>query len=279
MDSSAVRKETLGSQAERQERRENILNTKIECAEAKSNAHFVASSQHSARFAGGQPILIGHHSENSAKKAQQRTWSSMDKCVEESKKASILKGILGGVGKGGISSTDSDAIEKLEVKLAGLIMKQETMKAINKIMRNKKASRKDQEAIVCKHLGFTNKNVHAWFDAISGRNGSIYTYEMTNNNANINQTRKRIEELKKLHNSMTIEDKGNVDGIDWDVSEDDGRVIFNFLGKPCEEIRTILKSNGFKWSPYAEAWVRKITTNAINATKRIIEELNATLKT
>lgn len=50
-----------------------------------------ASDQHSARFYMGQPILIGHHSERSARAAQRRAHNAMSKAVAESDRASYWK--------------------------------------------------------------------------------------------------------------------------------------------------------------------------------------------
>ncbi|HIF9186989.1 TPA: DUF3560 domain-containing protein, partial [Photobacterium damselae] len=61
----------------------------------------------------------------------------------------------------------------------------------------------------------------------------------------------------------------------WSLYEDDGRIKFSFDGKPSEEVRAVLKSHGFKWSRYSMAWVRKITSNAVHATHRVLESLRA----
>lgn len=52
------------------------------------------------------------------------------------------------------------------------------------------------------------------------------------------------------------------------------RVIFEFNGKPSEEVRTILKRNGFKWSRYACAWVRKLTPNACYHARVVMQSLD-----
>ena len=43
------------------------------------------------------------------------------------------------------------------------------------------------------------------------------------------------------------------------------RLQIFFDGKPDEATRTELKSNGFRWSPKAEAWQRQLTNNAYYA--------------
>ncbi|POC45196.1 conjugal transfer protein TraC, partial [Vibrio vulnificus] len=34
---------------------------------------------------------------------------------------------------------------------------------------------------------------------------------------------------------------------------------------------SVLKSNGFKWSRFSGAWVRKITANAVSSTRYILK--------
>lgn len=46
-----------------------------------------------------------------------------------------------------------------------------------------------------------------------------------------------------------------------------------FDGKPDEEIRSLLKSNGFKWAPSQGAWQRQITANGKWALNRVVEKL------
>ena len=49
------------------------------------------------------------------------------------------------------------------------------------------------------------------------------------------------------------------------------QIIFD--GKPEAEVRTLLKSNGFKWAPSQGAWQRQITTNGKHALNSVVEKL------
>ncbi|MDD3222726.1 MAG: hypothetical protein EOM34_07125 [Clostridia bacterium] len=51
------------------------------------------------------------------------------------------------------------------------------------------------------------------------------------------------------------------------------RLQLLFDGKPSEEIRTILKSNGFRWSPSQKAWQRLLNDNALYSLKRVSEAI------
>lgn len=52
------------------------------------------------------------------------------------------------------------------------------------------------------------------------------------------------------------------------------RIQFIFDGKPDAEVRTILKSNGFRWAPSQGAWQRQLTANGKRAAKEVIKELS-----
>lgn len=65
----------------------------------------------------------------------------------------------------------------------------------------------------------------------------------------------------------------NYKGITVKQNKEANRLQVIFDGKPSENVRNILKSNGFKWSPSNEAWQRQLTENALCRLKRIIDSL------
>jgi hypothetical protein len=87
------------------------------------------------------------------------------------------------------------------------------------------------------------------------------SFALTNNNAEIRRCKARIEELTKREEKPAAEP---VEGDGWRFEEDraENRFVFEFDGKPSAEVRAMLKSNGFKWSPRRSQWVRMITGNA-----------------
>ena len=54
---------------------------------------------------------------------------------------------------------------------------------------------------------------------------------------------------------------------------DDNRLQIKFDYKPSEEVRNILKSNGFKWSPKNETWQRQLTSNALRSFEYIKDKI------
>lgn len=51
------------------------------------------------------------------------------------------------------------------------------------------------------------------------------------------------------------------------------RLQLRFDGKPDADTRTVLKQNGFRWSPSNGVWQRQLTDNANFALERVIKEL------
>ena len=169
-----------------------------------------------------------------------------------------------GVGTGGISSDDPQAVEKLEAKLATLEKHQEMMKAANAAIRMKDPVKRDAKLA---DLGYTPEQITQLIEPdFCGRIG-YPAYALQNNNANIQRIRGRIEELKKRSES-TLEvwefDRGRVV-----VNTTENRLQIIFDGKPDADIRTELKSEGFRWAPSQGAWQRQLTDNAMRAARRL----------
>ena len=58
-------------------------------------------------------------------------------------------------------------------------------------------------------------------------------------------------------------------------NREENRIQFIFDGKPSEEIRRILKSNGFRWALSQEAWQRKMSGNAFYSARAAMAALKA----
>jgi len=96
----------------------------------------------------------------------------------------------------------------------------------------------------------------------------VPSFTLTNNNAKIKST---IAKVKTMLNR--IETKENFTDIEFPngriTIEDDRIKIFNDE-KPEKEIIELIKSNGFRWSPFWKCWCRKHTENAMYVTKKLL---------
>lgn len=257
-------------QAQRRERYED----RAEKAEQSSQAAWEASRRATDGIPMGQPILVGHHSERRHRGALARSDSAMRRSVEESEKARYYAEKAASVGTGGISSDDPDALVKLRAELATIQAMQERMKAANKAIRANKTPEKQIPALVA--LGFSEEAANLIITPdFCGRVG-FPSYKLSNNNANAKRIEKRIEQLEALRQRKTVE--AETDGYRYREDSEENRVMFEFDGKPAEDIRAILKRHAFKWSPSRGAWVRQMTNAGIYAGQQVRKALDGLQK-
>ena len=265
----------LGDYQERQEAKRERLEERAAKAAAVSNERFNTASTLGKMLPFGQPILVGHHSEAKHRKRAESINTNMRKSVEAQDKADYLSRRADSVGSAGIASDDPEAVEKLKQKLEGLIKSHELMKAVNKIVRSSHMTEEDKIEYLVNTHGQTEERAKKLLRPCEffGKFG-FDAYALQNSNANIRTTRKRLEHLEALHNEAPLQGNGEAMGTVWELYEEEGRIKFSFDGIPAEEVRKKLKSNGFKWSRYSKAWVRKLTPNAVFVTKRLITLLD-----
>lgn len=89
------------------------------------------------------------------------------------------------------------------------------------------------------------------------------TWELSNNRQNLKTAEERLNTLKKAKEAPTAEAE-NLENKFCKVVRNSEimRLQLFFNDKPSEEVRNILKSNGFKWAPSQSAWQRQLTHNA-----------------
>jgi len=180
----------------------------------------------------------------------------MDRSVSESRKAEHYDQKAASVGKGGISSDDPEAIDKLKAKLAELQERQEYMKAANKEYRRCKGN-VDAMVGVSDRMKGTIKRTLATFPWIK----RPFTFEITNNGGNMKRIEQRIAQLEASANTKAQE--WEFDGFTVHANPDENRLQIVFPGKPDAETRAKLKTNGFRWSPTNGAWQRHLNNAAI----------------
>ncbi len=264
-NNDAIKAERLNRYEERQQNRLDRYEALADKATVKSTVLATRSNQMAECIPFGQPILVGHHSEKRDRNFRSKIHSIMGKSVQEMKKAEYYQNKADSVGKGGISSDDPNAIEKLKSKLEKLQQAQELMKKANKLIKKFPEHNARLEGLI--ELGFSEEKA---IDVLNPKYGSIgfASYSLQNNNAEINRLKKRIAELQTLENRTSNEVENDL--YKYTECKIENRCMFIFDGKPTEEIRQILKSNGFKWSPSRGAWVRQLNANGIYASKRVI---------
>ena len=150
----------MGGRADYEERKEarKIRYERLaKKAEEKSEQYSNSTANRILEMIPGQPIIIGHHSENKARRIHERAWRDTKKSIEEDEKSKYYKNRAQTVENSKvIYSDDPNAISKLKQKLEKL--------------ENEKASMKEQ--------GYEK-------------------WAITNISATIRETKKRIERLER----------------------------------------------------------------------------------
>lgn len=151
-----------------------------------------------------------------------------------------------------IMSGDADATERLEDKIQKAEALQERMKAANAAIRKHKKAGAAAQVAALVELGFAEARARLLLEPdFCGRIG-FADYEMTNNNANIRRMKERLEKVLADKDAETSEVKG--ENATLEDCPADNRVRLFFAGKPAEDVRTVLKSSGFRWTPSLGAW-------------------------
>lgn len=253
------------------ERRERYEARAVHAREESSALHKRANDMLSV-IPLGQPILVGHHSERGHRRLLEKADNLYRKAfVDCNGKAEHYESKAAGVGRGGISSDDPDALFKLLCKLQSCMKSQLSMKAANKAIRKHKKDRNKQLGALI-DLHFTLEDANVLLDGdFCGRIG-FASYALQNNNAEIKRLQTRIKQLESVK-AVVEPQRKEYDGFDLEVDPEDNRILFYFPGKPSDEVRTLIKSYAFKWSPSRGAWVRKITPNATAAARYLKDAL------
>lgn len=253
-------------QADRRERYEE----RAEKAAAESDALYAAARKRSEVIPFGQPILVGHHSERRDRNYRAGIHRMTERSFALSDKAAHYQEKAASVGTGGISSDDPDALVKLRAELAECEASQQRMKDANKAIRVGKTPDKQLPKLVA--LGFSESAAQTLLKGDHCGRVGFAPFQLSNNNANMTRIKKRIEDLEARRSREAVEIK--TEGYTYREDAEENRVMFEFNGKPAEDVRTVLKRYAFKWSPSRSAWVRQLSNAGIYAGKQVRVELD-----
>ena len=207
-------------------------------------------------------ILIAGGSNFPVRKKEKQNRAD-EAAMEEWREIQGLLNKIRGTGKGGISSDDPEAVQKLKLKLEGLERDQESMKAVNAYYRKHKTLEG------CPGLDPVRiKKLKASMARDRHPEPKPYpSFRLTNNNAVIRQTRNRIAELTQR--AETDYEGWAFDGGTVEINREANRLQIHFDDKPSTEVRAALKGEGFRWAPSVGAWQRQLTDNAIYAARHL----------
>ena len=174
-----------------------------------------------------------------------------------------------------ISNSDEDAMERLKAKLEKMEKERELNNAINKIVRRKpKAECTPEKVEALKALNLSETLITEIFKPGFCGGVGIPAYVNQNLGGNIKRVKERIAELEQVK-SVESDSIDLGDGVTVTQDTEAMRVYFEFPGKPSDEVRALLKSNGFRWTPSQGHWGRKLTGNASHSARKVMEQLKS----
>lgn len=258
----------------RQEARRERLEAAAAKAARESDARLERAHKMLDMIPPGQPILVGHYSERGHRAHLRKIDANFAKGFEADKRAKHLQARADAVGTAGISSDDPEAIEKLRVELAELEAAQAARKEIN--AAHKRFLKDPATLETAKLTDAQKERVRSYKPQYSWEPHPCPPYAMQNANANIRRIKGRIEQIEAARvlagRKPETEQHGEIT-LARDI--EDNRIRLLFPGKPDEATRTLLKANGFRWSPMAKAWQRQLNTAGEWAAERVLKALAA----
>jgi len=149
-----------------------------------------------------------------------------------------------------IMSGDGDAVQRLTAELESLKATQANMKAVN--AAHKRYLKDAASLDAADFSDAMKKRIRDYKPQYSWEPHPFAPFEITNNGANIRRVEKRLESLSAAKAAPVETVEGSAARLEDDPPAN--RVRLFFPGKPDVEVRSKLKSCGFRWSPTIGAW-------------------------
>jgi hypothetical protein len=185
-----------------------------------------------------------------------------------------------------IRSDDKDAVEKLNKKIKKLETVLNAYKEANKIYKRERKNfctdyfvNRIEDEEKYPNLKELLKDEHFVQDINwtinNGYGCPAPSFTLTGIRNKIKNATKRIQSIEKMKTETVNSDSFYPEQNICDVVENNEvmRIQLIFDGKPSEEIRNVLKHNGFRWSPRFSAWQRQLTLNGRHATRQVLYDL------
>lgn len=160
-----------------------------------------------------------------------------------------------------------DDMELAIKKVDKLIINQEIMKAVNKIVRNKNITPAEKVDLIIE-AGLPEKSAATILEPDCMGTIGFASFSLTNNNAKIKAAKDKIETMKRR-----IAVKADFEPIPFPggtINIEADRVTITHEEKPDRDVIDKISSRGFHWSRNYACWSRKHTANALHDAKEIV---------
>jgi len=153
-------------------------------------------------------------------------------------------------------AVDSDVSCAVATEIATLRDKLGTLEGHHEQMQRANGHIRRNSRAGLKSMGYSSEAIDTLFKQDSdGRNGYA-RYELDSSFASICRVRVRIAELERIVAREAV--AANGDGYEYREEVGARRVSFVFPAKPAEEVRSLLKRHGFRWTPGRNDYGRSV---------------------
>lgn len=201
----------------------------------------------------GQPILVGHYSEGRDRRFRDSIDRDLHKSVELGEKADYYaRKAENAASDYAIRSEDPEALKKLKQKVLDLDAERVKVKAMS---------------------GEEHQRSHPnWHYDHFFTGAYMRKLDLESIGRRIRDAKKRAGEVGSLRvMEGSSEQIGQVEVV---IDPQENRIRLHFPGKPSQEVRSQLKSLGFRWSPTNMAWQTTIRQYAIDQAKSLLMKLD-----
>lgn len=169
-----------------------------------------------------------------------------------------------------IMAGDSDACSRLAEKIAQAEALQAQMKAVNTV--HKRFLKDPASLDTCGLPDEWKDKIRRYVPRYSWEPHPIAPFEFTNNSANIRRMKERLASISRNQALPdTAQESENGNGIRLEDCPAENRVRLFFPGKPEAEVRTRLKSSGFRWSPTIGCWQAYRNAHSMAVAKEFVQ--------
>lgn len=218
----------------------------------ESNRRLAKADEIAKRWPMGQPILVGHHSEKRHRRDLAQVEANMVKGLALEKTAKRLELMAEAVGKGGVSSDDPQAVDKLRERVIALEEEHLWMKRANGYFRLKKSLYGFQgpQEILTKG----ESNLKIWGALVKV---PFPSYALSNSKANLRRLKHRIQDLAAAVDAVI---RPEINGEGFSITEDksENRILLRFNQWLSKDNYKFIRHNGWLWASSKRAFVRKL---------------------
>jgi hypothetical protein len=197
-------------------------------------------------------------------KAREKHWGELTKIKELLYKISNLPR-----SSSIIRTDDPHAKEKIQAELAKITDEQLFAKEANKYYKANKTLDDIQLLYTCSRI--SKELLQKFKEYIVYAGVPAPTFYLASLRKKIKRLESKVIEIDRIseeHSSYPVQNICRI--IE---NQELMRIQLEFDGKPSEDIRSLLKQNGFKWSPKNQVWQRQLTLNAKSATRQLLYDL------